>query len=300
MFYARKNATFAVTFAIVMKENKYRFCPVGREFSAGITNLQPALCCLVDPNDLTILRCTKGFAVCLIDFKKRSIQRGDIIFIFNYTTFIPLEISTLFTVEYISLSALITEDSFYKIPTMALLNFLYENPVCHIPSDKQSLTQEWFSYMQSVMKHSCWEYQHEILKGGIYNFTLMVYCEVKPYFTKDVMLLESKSWTLMTKFQDMLMRHYRMHKEVDYYADKLFISTDYLYKITTSCIGMSPKMLIFEQLVWAMKTLLTSTELSIKNISEELGFEDASYMCRFFRKQTGMSPVEFRNTNNKR
>lgn len=281
-----------------MKENKYRFCSLGCEFSAGTTNLKSALRCLVDPNDLTLLRCTEGFAVCSINFKKHIIRQGDLVFIFSYTTFIPLETSALFKVEYLSLSALITEDFFYKIPSMALLNFLYESPVCHIPDDKQLLVREWFSYMQAITNQNDWEYQHEILKGSIYNFILMVYCEVKPHFAKDAMLSESKSWTFMIKFQDLLMRHYRKHKEVDYYAGKLFISTDYLYKITTGCVGMSPKTLISEQLVWATKTLLTSTDLSIKNISEELGFEDASYMCRFFRKQAGMSPVEFRNTHN--
>lgn len=45
----------------------------------------------------------------------------------------------------------------------------------------------------------------------------------------------------------------------------------------------------------AIKNYLTSTDLSIKCIAANLNYEDASYMCRFFKKETGMSPIEFRN-----
>lgn len=44
----------------------------------------------------------------------------------------------------------------------------------------------------------------------------------------------------------------------------------------------------------AIKTYLSSTDLSVKNIANELNYEDASYLCRFFRRMTGMSPLEYR------
>lgn len=49
------------------------------------------------------------------------------------------------------------------------------------------------------------------------------------------------------------------------------------------------------QVVMAIKNYLTCTDLSIKCIAAQLNFDDSSYMCRFFKKQTGMSPVEYRD-----
>ena len=41
--------------------------------------------------------------------------------------------------------------------------------------------------------------------------------------------------------------------------------------------------------------LLDTTDLSVKQIAERLHYDDPSYMCRIFRKHTGMSPIEYRN-----
>lgn len=49
----------------------------------------------------------------------------------------------------------------------------------------------------------------------------------------------------------------------------------------------------------AIKNYLTYTDLSVKNIAAKLNFDDPSYMCRFFRKMTGVSPMEYKNSTKK-
>ena len=53
--------------------------------------------------------------------------------------------------------------------------------------------------------------------------------------------------------------------------------------------------MINEQLTVEIKMYLTDTDMSVKDIANKLGFEDPSYMCRMFRKETGLSPIQFRN-----
>lgn len=60
-------------------------------------------------------------------------------------------------------------------------------------------------------------------------------------------------------------------------------------------MGMSPKEVIDQQIIVEIKTYLLNTDLSVKNIASELNFEDPSYMCRFFRRMTGVSPISYRN-----
>ena len=80
-----------------------------------------------------------------------------------------------------------------------------------------------------------------------------------------------------------------------FYAGKLCISTRYLHRATTLCLnGKSPKQIIEEQLLAEVKVLLDDPSLTVTAISERLNFPDQSYLTRFFKRHTGISPRRFR------
>ena len=60
-------------------------------------------------------------------------------------------------------------------------------------------------------------------------------------------------------------------------------------------MGTTAKEQINIQIVRVASMLLDTTDLSVKQIAERLHYDDPSYMCRIFRKHTGMSPIEYRN-----
>ncbi|MCR6506441.1 helix-turn-helix domain-containing protein [Bacteroides sp. KH365_2] len=57
---------------------------------------------------------------------------------------------------------------------------------------------------------------------------------------------------------------------------------------------MSPKEIIDRQIVMEIKRMLISTDLSAKEIADRFHFDSTSYMGRYFRRHTGMTPTEFR------
>lgn len=80
-----------------------------------------------------------------------------------------------------------------------------------------------------------------------------------------------------------------------FYAGKLCISTRYLHRATTLCLnGKSPKQIIEEQLLAEVKVLLDDPSLTVTAIAERLNFPDQSYLTRFFKRHTGISPRRFR------
>ena len=62
-----------------------------------------------------------------------------------------------------------------------------------------------------------------------------------------------------------------------------------------SIMKMSPKDIINSQLSCEIKVLLSSTNLSVKEIAQKSGFEEPSYMTRFFKRVTGTTPTRFRD-----
>jgi AraC-like DNA-binding protein len=97
-------------------------------------------------------------------------------------------------------------------------------------------------------------------------------------------------------FLSLLDSHIRTERSVAFYAGKLFITSRYLGKITAeNAFGESPKELIDKRLVLEIKVLLQRDELSVQQIADSLNFPDQSYLSRYFKHHTGISPSAYRD-----
>lgn len=89
-----------------------------------------------------------------------------------------------------------------------------------------------------------------------------------------------------------------LHHDVEYYADVLCISPNYLNKIVKKYFDVTAKLYIQMKLADEAKRLLAYTFLTIEEISEELNFNTSSYFIRFFKKRTDLTPTQFRERLN--
>lgn len=89
-------------------------------------------------------------------------------------------------------------------------------------------------------------------------------------------------------------KHFATQRNVTCYADLLCITPNYLNKIVKRQMGMSAKEYINRRTVQEIKSLLDYTTLSVAEIAAQLHFLSSSYIVRYFKAQTGMTPVEYR------
>lgn len=89
--------------------------------------------------------------------------------------------------------------------------------------------------------------------------------------------------------------HYRENLNLTDLADKYHFNHSYLTRIFKKQKGQSPLKLINSLRIEDAKELLLNPELSIREISEMLGFSDQHYFSRSFKNSTGLSPNEYRN-----
>ncbi len=78
-------------------------------------------------------------------------------------------------------------------------------------------------------------------------------------------------------------------------CEKLFINKFYVSKLFKSYMGITPARYIVEKRLELAKKLLTDTNLSVNEISEEIGYGDVYYFSKLFKQETGYSPKAFRN-----
>ena len=127
----------------------------------------------------------------------------------------------------------------------------------------------------------------------------MIHSEIRERIAESKgAVFDNHSLQLLSSFSTLMSRHHVRHREVSYYAGLLSITPDYLNKLCKQYWKTEAKKFISAKVVMAIKNCLTCTDLSVKYIATKLNFDDPSYMCRFFKKQTGMSPLEYRNNAN--
>lgn len=91
------------------------------------------------------------------------------------------------------------------------------------------------------------------------------------------------------------MKETRELPSVTYFAEKANLSTNYFGDLIKHFTSNSPSDHIHQYIIQIAKTKLRQTDLSVSEIAYTLGFDYPTYFTRFFRKETGITPTEFRN-----
>lgn len=104
--------------------------------------------------------------------------------------------------------------------------------------------------------------------------------------------------TLLKNFQQLIEKHYtnlRLPKE---YAELLYITPNHLNALCNDLLGVSAGEVIRNRIALEAKRLLINVNLPISEIAYQLNFNDNSYFTKFFKKQVGVTPDDFRKKNN--
>ncbi len=102
------------------------------------------------------------------------------------------------------------------------------------------------------------------------------------------------SHRLFVLFRRALEKDFNRLHTVKNYAEMLNVSTKTLSNSVSECSDKPPLTFINDRIILEAKRLLRFTDLMIKEIAYWLGYEDPSYFVKFFKRQTGYLPSEFR------
>jgi AraC family transcriptional activator of pobA len=96
-------------------------------------------------------------------------------------------------------------------------------------------------------------------------------------------------------FESLLEAYFRTEKLPSFYAEKLNITLKHLNRICNEILQKTATEVITDRVILEIKRMLMDKQLAVNEVAFKVGYEDYSYFSRFFKKQTGMSPTEFRN-----
>ncbi len=169
--------------------------------------------------------------------------------------------------------------------------------------------------MQDGEEHNMWwhytEMMNVLIKGKdrpfgkemlylMLQMGLLVFCA--PY--KDILPAEQEAVTtekaisqcqiIFSRFMELLQNEPVKHRPVYYYADQLCISSKYLSYVCKSISGKSASEFIKNAVVGEIMHYLEKTTLSVKEISNIMGFPNISFFGKFVKSNLGASPNKYR------
>jgi len=99
---------------------------------------------------------------------------------------------------------------------------------------------------------------------------------------------------LADRFRELIHQHFRENLRLQDYASMMAVSPAQLRAACLAATGLSPIKLIHARIITEAKRNLVFGDQSIEQVAYALGFMDAAYFTRFFRKEVGQSPGQFR------
>lgn len=99
----------------------------------------------------------------------------------------------------------------------------------------------------------------------------------------------------ISAFELLLEKYFKTQKLPSFYADQLHITLKHLNRICNEILQKTATEVIMDRVILEIKRMLIDKQLAVNEVAYAVGYEDYSYFSRVFKKQTGISPTEFRN-----
>jgi len=96
-------------------------------------------------------------------------------------------------------------------------------------------------------------------------------------------------------FTSLIDKHWVEHRSVTFYASALHMHPNSLNTLVRAQFGQSTKAIINKRVTEESKSLLASSDLAVHEIAFRLGFDDPNYFSYFFKRQTGISPQQYKH-----
>ena len=175
----------------------------------------------------------------------------------------------------------------------SLLLFSMNNPVVSlIPQEIQT----YDNYFQTIRKKMADENHHfrtevvqALLLAMFYDMSGVIY-RIEQNSAKK----QSRSDVIFARFITLLQENFRTERRVGWYAKQLDITAKYLSEVVKHVSKRTPNEWIDSYVVLEIRVLLKNSPKSIKEITEELHFPNQSFLGKYFKEHTGVSPSEFR------
>ena len=188
--------------------------------------------------------------------------------------------------------------SFFNKSLMQSVMHLLANPVITMNQDEVDLMLKYYELLVFKMDHPEMNFARETVRDIIRCFAYDLLSNITKHFNQsdgDDMLRQSDR--IFRKFMLLLAENSNVNRSVKSYADELCVSPKYLTSVCRKHSDSTASELIATSVMSRVKQLLLYSDLSIKEVAGEMGFDNLSFFGKYVKKHLGLSPNHYRKAN---
>ena len=225
----------------------------------------------------------------IINLREYTISEGSVVFITPGTIVEPLGASDDFLLNGVGLSA----DEFQlahggRVPP--LFGGRVSDGRKVLTAGQRVLADRMFRLLHDFME------QEGTCDGVVYSMVTAITHYYDQLFSEGVSVpVPSHANELFNRFLRLVNLHGQREHQLAFYADKLCITPRYLGTVVLSVSGVGAKDWIDRAVISVAKVLLRHSDKQTSRIAEELNFPNASFFCKYFKRLTGFTPLQYRN-----
>lgn len=248
-------------------------------------------------NGLLIFLVTKGAIKISIDYINYKVEANSLLII------MPDHIAQFHSFtddlegKILAISKTFLETANYTKTPPPMLQYMYvrKNPCTKLEEEDTNTLVDAFLYLKNRQKIKKHHYLREVIQNAVLGFLL----ELGNIFRERQDLVPpqlSRKEELFEQFLRLLFEYGKVEHRVTFYADKLFITSQYLSSILKELSGKPANKWIEDTLILEAKLLLKAPQATVQQVADALHFSDQSTFGKFFKKHMGMSPSEYRKS----
>lgn len=172
---------------------------------------------------------------------------------------------------------------------IAFYQSVLENPVVPFAADYQPTVELFIASMREVLRHTDNPNRLEAVQNLIRAFFLSM-----PQLKKSPQMAQSHKEELMFRFLNVLQNNFRSERTIDFYAKSLCLSSKHLSKVVKQVSGRTVHDWVDDYVITEAIALLRSTDLTVTQVADALGFASQPLFTKFFRRVAGVNPSDVR------
>lgn len=245
--------------------------------------------------------CRKGHFKCTINLKEHVIHDGMLV------VNIPNNIIQLEPIgsdnELVEMTILAVSPKYMNTLRSDLDKFfinalnMLKSPIMEMGPEEVDIAAKYFQLIDNVIKAES-EYRNDsvsyLLTSFFYLIGGMLMERLRIEEKSGEPQMSSRQKYMFESFIELVEQYHDKERSVKFYAEKMYISPKYLSQIIKGVSGYSAPDVINKYVILEAEHLLRHTDLTIKEISDQLNFPNTSFFYRYFKTHTGCTPNSYR------